>query len=399
MSHIHRLPSTLQGVEKGRVVKGPDTGKPLGLRTSNIPIAAIAKGSLHPKTNRSSSAGIGVRNVKKEETRKGSFNVYIDENGESELNVIKQLERIEPRVPLSTVDDITLDSEPSAARSPSPSIGEGSEYFSVPDILPVSAYDTPSEMIQDMFEYMRLREQQFIVRLRWDKQPELNDNMRTVLIDWLHDVMMEYDMHAETLHLTASLIDRLLMKCSVSRSHVQLVGTAALMVAAKYEQIHPPELKDFVYVTDDSYSDSQILRMEAKMLNYLRFDVSVPTVEWFVSHLVNMTRPSKKTVSLSHYLGDLSLLQTSLNGTRPSVVAAACVALSNLLTGPAAWSEQMEKTTGITLSSLDTPMTILLNAFNAASHSEQRSIYEKYSRSQQESVALLDAPSSLPRLH
>lgn len=34
------------------------------------------------------------------------------------------------------------------------------------------------------------------MRLRWDKQPELNDNMRTVLIDWLHDVSMEYNMES-----------------------------------------------------------------------------------------------------------------------------------------------------------------------------------------------------------
>lgn len=45
----------------------------------------------------------------------------------------------------------------SGTRSPSPSIDEGSEYFSVPDSIPISAYDTPTEMILDMFEYMRAR--------------------------------------------------------------------------------------------------------------------------------------------------------------------------------------------------------------------------------------------------
>ncbi|GMS89239.1 hypothetical protein PENTCL1PPCAC_11414 [Pristionchus entomophagus] len=394
MSHITRQPSALQGVEKLKKGKGIENGKPLGLRTSNIPIVA-PKGILQSKISRPTNTGINAKNTKKEST----FNVFMDENGSNELNVVKQLERIQPpRVPLASIDDDILEIEHNGIRSPSPSIGEGSEYFSVADTIAVSSHDTPADMVQDMFEYMRQRETEFVVRLRWDKQPELNENMRRVLIDWLHDVLVEYDMEAETLHLTVSLIDRLLMMCSVSRPNVQLVGTAALMIASKYEQIHPPELKDFAYVTDDSYSENQILRMEAKLLNYLRFDVSVPTVEWFVAHMLNMTKPSKKTIYLAHYLGDLSLLLSSLNGIRPSVIASSCLALSNLLTGPAAWTEEMEKTTGIQLNLLETPMTILLNAFNAASQSEQRSIYEKYSRERFEGVSLLDSPSALPSL-
>ncbi|GMR42132.1 hypothetical protein PMAYCL1PPCAC_12327 [Pristionchus mayeri] len=395
MSHISRQSTVLQGVEKGRNGRGQANGKPLGLRPSNIPTIAAPKGLLHPRITRSSTTGIGAKYAKKGGS---TFDVFIDENGDSELNVVKQLERIQPpRVPLSSIDVDIREGEPSGAASPS--MGEGSEYFTVPDIMPVTAYDTPAEMVHDMFEYMRMRETAFLVRLRWDKQPELNDNMRRVLIDWLHDVMVEYDMESETLHLTASLIDRLLMMCSVSRPNVQLVGTAALMIASKYEQIHPPELKEFVYVTDDSYSENQILRMESKMLNYLRFDISVPTVEWFVSHMLNVTKPSRKTEWLAHYLGDLSLLLTSLNGLRPSVIASASLALSNLMTGPAAWTEEMEKMTGIPLTQLEKPMAILLNAFNAASQSEQRSMFEKYSRSRYEEVALLASPSVLPPLH
>ncbi|GMT08810.1 hypothetical protein PFISCL1PPCAC_107, partial [Pristionchus fissidentatus] len=168
------------------------------------------------------------------------------------------------------------------------------------------------------------------------------------------------------------------------------------MIACKYEEIHPPELKDFDYATVGIYSENQILRMELKILNLLRFDVSVPTVQWFISHMMNTMQPSKKTLYLSHYLGDLSLLSSSLNGTRPSVIAASCVALSNLMTGPATWSVEMEKTTGIRLDEMERPMTYLLNAFNAASQSEQRSIYNKYTRPCYQEVALLRSPATLP---
>lgn len=63
----------------------------------------------------------------------------------------------------------------------------------------------------------------------------------------------------ETLHLTVSLIDRTLSVVDCPRLKLQLIGAAAVMVAAKYEEIYPPPLKEYVYITDDTYSASQVL--------------------------------------------------------------------------------------------------------------------------------------------
>ena len=53
---------------------------------------------------------------------------------------------------------------------------------------------------------------------------------------------------------------------SVLRGKLQLVGTAAMFIAAKFEEIYPPELGEFVYITDDTYSKKQVLRMEHLIL-------------------------------------------------------------------------------------------------------------------------------------
>ena len=53
---------------------------------------------------------------------------------------------------------------------------------------------------------------------------------------------------------------------SVSRNKLQLVGVAAMLVAAKYEEIYAPEVKDFVYITDRAYTEKDILRMEIRIL-------------------------------------------------------------------------------------------------------------------------------------
>ena len=42
----------------------------------------------------------------------------------------------------------------------------------------------------------------------------------------------------------------------------------------KYEEIYPPTLKDFIYITGDNYTSEQILEMERKILYALDFDIS-----------------------------------------------------------------------------------------------------------------------------
>lgn len=44
------------------------------------------------------------------------------------------------------------------------------------------------------------------------KQTDINEKMRTILIDWLVDVHYKYKMVPETLYLTVSIIDRYLSK-------------------------------------------------------------------------------------------------------------------------------------------------------------------------------------------
>lgn len=46
-----------------------------------------------------------------------------------------------------------------------------------------------------------------------------------------------------------------------------------MLIATKYEEIYPPLLKDFVFITDNSYESQQILDMEKRILTELDFDL------------------------------------------------------------------------------------------------------------------------------
>lgn len=90
------------------------------------------------------------------------------------------------------------------------------------------------------------------------KQSDINHSMRAILVDWLVEVAEEYKLLPQTLYLTINYIDRFLSVMSVLRGKLQLVGTACMLVAAKFEEIYPPDVSDFVFITDDTYTTKQV---------------------------------------------------------------------------------------------------------------------------------------------
>lgn len=64
------------------------------------------------------------------------------------------------------------------------------------------------------------------------KQPDITHSMRAILVDWLVEVGEEYKLQNETLYLAVNYIDRFLSSMSVLRGKLQLVGTAAMLLAS-----------------------------------------------------------------------------------------------------------------------------------------------------------------------
>ena len=54
------------------------------------------------------------------------------------------------------------------------------------------------------------------------------------------EVAEEYRLVPETLYLAVNYIDRFLAHVPVNRSKLQLVGVTCMLIASKYEEIHPP---------------------------------------------------------------------------------------------------------------------------------------------------------------
>ena len=91
-----------------------------------------------------------------------------------------------------------------------------------------------------------------------NKQPDITRNMRAILVDWLVEVADEFRMDPQTLYLAMSITDRFLSSMMVTRSKLQLVGITSMYIAAKLEEIYPPPLGQFAYITDNTYSKQQV---------------------------------------------------------------------------------------------------------------------------------------------
>jgi G2/mitotic-specific cyclin-B, other len=126
----------------------------------------------------------------------------------------------------------------------------------VDDPLCAAAY------VEDMYATYREKEDFTSVRpLYMESQPYINEKMRAILIDWLIEVHLKFKLVPDTLYLTVNLIDRYLERLEVSRPKLQLVGVTCLLIASKYEEIYPPELRDLVYICDRAYTRQDVRHM------------------------------------------------------------------------------------------------------------------------------------------
>lgn len=73
-------------------------------------------------------------------------------------------------------------------------------------------------------------------------QPEINEKMRLILVEWLIDVHVKFELNPETFYLTVNILDRFLSVKPVPRKELQLVGLSALLMSSKYEEIWPPQV-------------------------------------------------------------------------------------------------------------------------------------------------------------
>lgn len=69
-----------------------------------------------------------------------------------------------------------------------------------------------------------------------NKQKYITENMRSILVDWLVDVSVHFEVMGETLHYAINYIDRTLSKLVIEKNKLQLVGVACMKIADVFNE-------------------------------------------------------------------------------------------------------------------------------------------------------------------
>jgi len=113
--------------------------------------------------------------------------------------------------------------------------------------------------------------------------------------------------HSEPV-LAVDFIDRFLsLSPSVPKNRLQLIGVSCLFIGAKIEEIYPPKLQEFAYVTDGACTEEEILNMELMILKGLNWGLSPMTpnawMRMYLQILHGSKSPNDDSFSLPAYSG------------------------------------------------------------------------------------------------
>ena len=199
------------------------------------------------------------------------------------------------------------------------------QYFDTSKNLNIQV---PSEYINSIYHNLLLEEKKSISPAPeynyMKNQKEVNEQMRSILVDWLIDVHLKFLFTDETLYMTVLIIDRYLSVQEISRSKLQLLGITALMIACKHEEIDLPKVDDFIYITDNAYTRSEVFKMENEVLHKLNFELLFPSPIKFFELLANGFEFNRKQLMMGKYLMESFLIDIKNIKYKSSIIACAC---------------------------------------------------------------------------
>jgi len=190
-----------------------------------------------------------------------------------------------------------------------------------------------SEYALETYAYLKQLEKRGAVATNYLAGCPTNEKMRSVLIDWLVEVQIQFKLLQETLFLTVNTIDRFMAVegKSIPRSNLQLVGVSAMFLVSKIEEIYAPSISDFVYITDNAYSETEIRQMELRIIRALNFDLCQPISLNFLRRYSKAGEVDVQQHSLAKFSLEVCLLDCGLVGVPGSLLASASLCLSLLL--------------------------------------------------------------------
>ncbi|KAM3302743.1 putative cyclin-B3-1 isoform X1 [Capsicum chacoense] len=255
-----------------------------------------------------------------------------------------------------------------------------------------------TEYVDDIYLYYWVIEaQNQPIENYMEIQKEITPQMRGILINWLIEVHLKFDLMQETLFLMVTLLDYYLSLARVKKNDLQLVGLTSLLLASKYEDLWHPRIVDLLSISGESYTRDQMLEMEKDILRKLKFRLNAATPYVFMLRLLKVAQADTKFEHLAFYLIELCLVEYEALNYKPSMLCASAiyVARRTMQMAPA-WTPLLEMHARYQESQLRHCAAMILRFHKAAPTALLKVTHEKYMCSSNSKVASIRPLESLP---
>lgn len=169
-----------------------------------------------------------------------------------------------------------------------------------------------------------------------DQQPEIRWHMRPCLVDFLVEIHFAFRLRPETLYLTLNIVDRYVSRRIVYIKHYQLVGCAALWIAAKFEDAKDrvPTVQELAQICRETYDESAFIQMEGHVLATIQWTLGHPTAEaWLRLMCCDPFVEEEKVQHVARFLMEMTLFYREFVKYLPSSIALGALTLARSLCG------------------------------------------------------------------
>ncbi|KAJ8542735.1 hypothetical protein K7X08_005258 [Anisodus acutangulus] len=255
-----------------------------------------------------------------------------------------------------------------------------------------------TEYVDDIYLYYWVIEAQTQpIKNYMEIQNEITPQMRGILINWLIEVHLKFDLMQETLFLMVTLLDYYVSLARVKKNDLQLVGLTSLLLASKYEDLWHPRIMDLLSISGESYTRDQMLEMEKDILRKLKFRLNAATPYVFMLRLLKAAQADTKIEHLAFYLIELCLVEYEALNYKPSMLCASAIYVARCtMQMTPAWTPLLGMHARYQESQLRHCAEMILRFHKAATTALLKVTHEKYMCSSNSKVASIRPLESLP---
>lgn len=234
----------------------------------------------------------------------------------------------------------------------------------------------------------------------------MSPRIRAVLVDWVIEIHFKYRMQPLTLWMIINVLDRFLARQFMPRNRLQLAAIVSLLICCKFEEVHTPEVRDCIYLTDNAYTRADVVLTEAAVLAAIEYDMMVPTPYHFLLRLFRRMRAPDRLKSICNYIAERNLHECEILDMSPRVYACASVLAGlytlydNLgdgeMTIRSMWTEALQEESGLTVDDIlvhARQMLVVMNVpLQPSTRRKVEAAWKKYTCATNNNVAQLSFP-------